>query len=85
MKEIDTGTERCKCTLQDAARARHCRYCEPQITIDELNSELKSEQEDFYNVYEAIEEIVDKFKPKHRMMYRQEKLEAILKIANGVL
>lgn len=49
-KELQTGTVKkneCKCTLQDAARARHCRYCEPQLTIDELEECIKNEQEDW--------------------------------------
>lgn len=49
------GDGRCKCTLRDAARDRHCRYCDPQATIDDLLEAQEEDEKDFHELYDAVD------------------------------
>jgi len=53
------GDGRCKCTLKDAVSARHCRYCDPQATIDDLLEAQEDDEKDFWELYEGLEEVAE--------------------------
>ena len=45
---------RCKCTLRDAASARHCRWCDPQNEIEDMLFTTKQDEEEITELEEII-------------------------------